>query len=471
MKSTKINHQIELEGIKTLVIENDMAPLTIEGYDGEVIEVDAKIPLEQEDFGAIEEIFQFSQQGDRGKLFLERIPELSEGLFSSRMPKINLKVPASIRLEVETEHMPVYISGMDSSLKIESENGPIVVSNCIGECEIDSENGPMKLRNIHGDIKIGMENAPLSAEALMGDSFKLETENGPIKIRTASFPKVKIESENGSIYYETLPLEEADFEIESENGNIHLALPLDFDFELEAEIENGRLSNSIDAKWEQTEDKIRIWRGESEVKIRLKTENGMIRLSPDGHINLDFLRHKLDALKDAINNSKTLQDKEEIQKHLHNVVDYIGKMTDSINEEKIKTSVNAAIDKLKASISTFDVNETKEKVSSAVEEFAREVSQTLGSFWEKIRGKMGQEFQSSRVRGHIRHLQDEMRGVGDQITKALKGAKLKNWMGHTPDDEHERMTDRSRLKILEMLESGKLTAEEAERLLKAIGKE
>ena len=39
------------------------------------------------------------------------------------------------------------------------------------------------------------------------------------------------------------------------------------------------------------------------------------------------------------------------------------------------------------------------------------------------------------------------------------------------EDEHERMLDFSRIKILEMLESGKITTEEAERLLKAIGKE
>jgi len=37
------------------------------------------------------------------------------------------------------------------------------------------------------------------------------------------------------------------------------------------------------------------------------------------------------------------------------------------------------------------------------------------------------------------------------------------------DSEKQAVDERSRVKILEMLESGKITAEEAERLLKAIG--
>ena len=43
--------------------------------------------------------------------------------------------------------------------------------------------------------------------------------------------------------------------------------------------------------------------------------------------------------------------------------------------------------------------------------------------------------------------------------------------GNLMKKEKEDIADRSRIKILEMLEAGKITAEEAERLLKAIGKE
>ena len=177
-------------------------------------------------------------------------------------------------------------------------------------------------------------------------------------------------------------------------------------------------------------------------------------------------------LKESIQKTKTLQDKEEVQKNLGKVIDYVSQLTHNINEEKIKTAISAALEKLKTSVASFDVNETKEKVSAGVEDFTHEVSQTLSSFWEKVRGKVGQEFQSTNVRRHFHNIQSEMRSVSDQINKALKGAGMPGWMKtDMDDDEREQMQDRSRLKILEMLESGKITAEEAERLLRAIGKE
>ncbi|OQC12603.1 MAG: hypothetical protein BWX72_01932 [Firmicutes bacterium ADurb.Bin080] len=58
----------------------------------------------------------------------------------------------------------------------------------------------------------------------------------------------------------------------------------------------------------------------------------------------------------------------------------------------------------------------------------------------------------------------------DYIKKIIDSHQIKSYLG----GEHkkkESSTDLSRMKILEMLEAGKITAEEAERLLKAIGKE
>ncbi|NLK49176.1 MAG: DUF4097 family beta strand repeat protein [Candidatus Cloacimonetes bacterium] len=468
MKTAKLTHRLEKEGIKILKINNEMAPLTIEGHEEDYFEVDAKLLMDPDELPPAEGLFTFVVKDDVAVLDLEMLPEMRQSIWSSRVPKIHLKMPMQIMLEVETEDMPTYISGLSAVVEVETENGPLIVSNCEGKLEIESENAPIKLRNIAGKIKIEMENASLSAEALQGDSLDIESENGPVKIRSASFGKVRIESENGAIYYETLPLEDGDFEIESENGNIHLVLPVDFDFELDAEIENGKLSNSIDAQWSQDDEKIHLWRGEKTVKIRLKTENGMIRLSPDGHINLDYLRQKLEGLKESINSAQSLQDKETVQKHLHNVVDYVNKLLGHINEEKVKHTVKTATDKLTNLVAIQDFAQTKDKLILSVEDFGREVSQSMGSFWEKVRGKMGHEFNRSRIKEHL----GQLSGIGEKINKGIQDGmrKIKGFedMG---EDEHERMLDFSRIKILEMLESGKITTEEAERLLKAIGKE
>lgn len=476
MKNAKFTYQYEVPddapGLSEIRLVNDMAPITIEGQEETGITIEAELPFEASALPDPQELFEVTIKDGVAEIHLEELPDIRDSFLGGQKLKVSLRIPSTVRLDAETENMPMSITGILGGVNASTENGPVILSNCNGGLELESENGPVKLRNCSGIVKIKMENGALTAEAVQGDKLELESENGPVKIRSARFPKVEIGSENGVIYYETLPVEDGDFSFSSENGIIHLVLPLDFDFDLEGETENGALKCRIDAQISNEDGNYRIWRGDNGAKIKVKTENGLIKLSSDGNMNLDFLRMKLDELKVSINNSKTFEDKEEVLGRLNSVIDYVAKLTLSIDEEKIKSALNDAMEKLKGLVAGFDVNETKEKVISGVEDIAKELSQTLGSLLEKVKIKVEHEFRGPRMKEHMHHFQDEMRGVGEQIRKAFKNAGLKGFMGAGMAAEgHETVADRSRLKILEMLESGKITAEEAERLLKAISKE
>jgi len=472
MKSSKISYQFQLEDIREIRIENEMGPLVIEGCEESTLSFEAELPFDPSELGAPEDLFNIRIEDDVAMIHLDNLPDLRDNFWEDQRLKVSLRIPGTAMLDAETENMPMSISGIRGSVSARTENGPLILSNCEGGLNLESENGPVKLRNCSGIIKVKMENGAMSAEAIQGDQLELESENGPVKIRSASFPRVEISSENGVIYYETLPVEDGDFSFSSENGIVHLVLPLDWDFDLDADTENGTLKCRVEAQLSNEEGHYKVWRGENGARIKVKTENGLIKLSSDGHMNLDYLRQKLEALKDSINRSKTFEDKEDVLKHLNSVIDYVAKLTLRIDEEKIKTALNETMEKLKGLVSGFDVNETKEKVVSGVEDITRELSQTLGSFLEKFRVKVEHEFKGPRMKEHMHHVHEELRGVGEQIRKAFKSAGLKGMMGvGMGPDERETVADRSRIKILEMLESGKITAEEAERLLKAIGKE
>jgi hypothetical protein len=60
----------------------------------------------------------------------------------------------------------------------------------------------------------------------------------------------------------------------------------------------------------------------------------------------------------------------------------------------------------------------------------------------------------------------------EYINKVVNSPLIKPYLSaEKKRQESEEIADRSRLKILDMLEAGKITSEEAERLLKAIHKE
>lgn len=51
----------------------------------------------------------------------------------------------------------------------------------------------------------------------------------------------------------------------------------------------------------------------------------MIKLSYDDHLNLDFLREKMDQLREAVKNLGSPEDKEKVKKLVENLSTYLNK--------------------------------------------------------------------------------------------------------------------------------------------------
>ena len=326
-------------------------------------------------------------------------------------------------------------------------------------------NGPLRIHNSRGNLFADLENGPISAEDISGESIHIESENGPIKVRLAAFKKVDVESENGPIYYETQPVEGGDFKFKTENGIVHLVLPLAFCFSLKAESERGNLKSKLDAEVIKEEGTFKIeniCEGEEITKISIETENGLIKLSSDGHINLDFIRNGFNQLKEAFQNAKTSEEKAKVVEIANKVIASLQKAADSINEEKIKEKVSSAISKLKELSESFDFDETKTMVLGKLEDLGSEIYDGIQSGLKNVKA----EFDDLKYE----HLNTD--SIKDYVMKVVNSPLIKPYLSSERKKmEKEEIAERSRLKILDMLESGKISSEEAEKLLKAIGKE
>jgi hypothetical protein len=320
-----------------------------------------------------------------------------------------------------------------------------------------------------------MENGPLSTDGLSGDSLKIESENGAIKMRSSAFREVEVRNENGVIYYDSLPVEDARMNFENENGVISLILPEMWGFEITAESEMGVIKNKLGVPYEKQDDSYILKTGENPAIIKIKTENGVIKLAYDRHLNLDYLRSKLDQLKVALAGAKGLEDREDIRKLVENLITYLNKGLDAIPEEKIKEAIQQAIAKLKELAESPNLADAKEKLSIRVEAIGVDLQNAYQefskSFQEKVNAESIKGFKDKIMGSGFAHVVDPE--LGDKITeKVFKTIrKVAPGVFDLRAAEKENIAEQSRLKILEMLESGKITAEDAERLLKAIGKE
>jgi len=305
----------------------------------------------------------------------------------------------------------------------------------------------------------------LVAEDITGDGLHVESENGPIKLRLASFKNVQLSTENGPIYYETQPVTGGDFNFTTENGIVHLVLPLRFSFKLSAQSESGRFKSNLDAEVIKDDDTLRIeniFDDEEPTMISINTENGLIKLSSDGHINLDYIKTKMEQIKEALMSVKNKEELDKALDKLNSMMDYLLHSVQSINEDKIRAKVTQAINNMKDMVKDYDFKDAGSVLIGKVDRLSSEIYAGIKEGLRNVKA----EFDGFKYE----HLNAD--SLKDYINKVVNSPLIKPYLSSEKKlRESEEIANRSRLKILDMLEAGKITSEEAERLLKAIGKE
>lgn len=453
------------DGLNKIILNNEMIPLRIEGSTDKDIVMEGDISFDIDiDTGDLD-ILDYIEDSYEDGVFSLNLLELPGKQSKLKSVQLSLQLPADVFVEVFSANFPLSITGLMNQSKILTDNAPISLSNSEGDLHIESENGPVRIRHYQGSIYAKMENGPISAEDISGAGLHIESQNGPIKMRFAGFGAVEIKTENGPIHYETLPVEDAKMRFITENGIVHLVLPLRYSFKLEAESESGRLKSKLDAKVSEEDKTFRVenlYDEDEPAHIKIETENGLIKLSSDGHINLDYIKSKIEQMKEKLKQAATGEDKEKLKELLNKLSDYLSRAAKSINEEAIRNKVNEAIDKMKAAISDFDFEETKASVNLKVEELSSEIYDGLKDGLRNVKA----EFDGLKYE----HLNAD--SLKEYISKVVNSPLIKPYLGaEKKKAEKEEIAERSRLKILDMLEKGKITSEEAERLLKAIAKE
>ena len=458
MKKFNVEKKWVFEPLNKVVIENHLAKLFIHTGEGREVYMEGEVNFKnpQNDFMMDDYILSEYRDGVL-KLILQEIA--SEDV---KNVVITITIPEDVFLDLESENDPVNMDNLKIGIKVLSENGPVSVQNCQGDIHLENENGMIRLNNCQGNIFARLENGPLSAANISGNTLHLEGENGPLKIRLSTYPNVEISSENGSVYFETTPVEEGDFLLKSQNGSINLILPNDFDFALEAKTQFGRIKSTLDLPVTVENDAYVIINGDGATKIKAITENGIIKINSDTHLNLDFVKNKFEQIRIALLNVNTEEEKQKVVDMVNKVADYINRIASSFKEDIIKEKITSATNKLKDLVANFDFRETNDKVLKNLEEIGSQIQDALKEGVKNLKESMYD------LKKHHFHTES----VTAYIKKILDSPQIKPYLGgEHKKKEKESSIDHSRMKILEMLEAGKITAEEAERLLKAIGKE
>lgn len=180
-----------------------------------------------------------------------------------RPPSLNvtIRVPAGVRLAVNSGNGDVGVTGAHAELIARSGNGRVRVSGTAGEVEAASGNGAVTVEDVRG---------PVSASSGNGD-VRVTTVQGPVSARSG----------NGDLFVRMTELRVADdMEFTTGNGRIEVTVPADFNADIDASTGNGgiRTDFPIQVSGRITKTRLRGTIGQGGRRLRLVTGNGEIEL-------------------------------------------------------------------------------------------------------------------------------------------------------------------------------------------------
>lgn len=473
MKTLKLNNIIALPEIKKVTISNEFMGTKLVKSEDDAVHINAELYLRMEsdaDEISIDDFIVVKSNEDSGFVNIE-IEELElddEDYDLSHRSEICIAIPSQIQIDVETDNHYISAVGMENNFEITNENGPIKLEDCAGSFKITNENGPVKLYKLNGNVSIKEENGPISTDYLSGTKLKIKSENGSIKMRENLFEDVAITNENGMVYYESLLVETGSINIQNENGHINLALSPLQGFTLEAEAELGQIKNSFMGQETTMFDTYKLEVGDLGLKINLKTENGMIKLSSSDMIGLNFLKGKLDFIKELLKDNSEVGLKE-THRIIGQLLASLTKLLEKVKDEDIKEKIEKALALLKSWKAQINDPEIKESVIDSFEGISQEVGVAVQEALKAAQEAMiiAKEKYKEEFKPHF----DKHFDKGKEFIKHFKGFRMPPMPPFPPAEPRHRrdaMQEAARMKILEMLEAGKITSEEAEKLLKAI---
>lgn len=342
---------------------------------------------------------------------------------------LEFNIPSGAQIQASAELAPIEMNGIEGHITLANENSSLIIIDSKLEGQIENENGSIEIRNSVINLDIQNENGPITLKSCEGKHLKVTCENGPIRLNEINFENIEVQSENGPVVCELVNVETSNISIKSENGPVKVIIPENIPFNLQAKTENAPIRTKQSSST-GGENSITMNNSDAKVFIYVETENGPISIIHDNQLIIKAL-----------------------EKELKKTSEFIVNITKDIDVNELKNNINESVVKIKTMIDTgFDKGKTE-----------------FSTHFDKVFPNLDKQ--------NVDEFKKNIMGKKEEYLKSLKTAfsKLKNLEIPVPPNEpnkkksvNDEHKEQSRLKILELLEKGVISAEEAEKLLRAI---
>lgn len=455
MRQIKGNESLKVKPNVNVRVASDLVKLVLRKSENNDIEVNYQITLSHYNEG--DDIPINIQYDEHENLFtcevsIERRPFFRD---SAEGDRLEIALPSVNNVTVDMENAAVEVHNLNGNFEIQQENGKVLIDSCVGTLKGHSENGGFKTFDFTGNIEIENENGGIVVEKCSGDTIDVHNENGSIKILESRFNKGDIENENGSVYYEMLYVQEGDFHIRDENGTIKLIIPDELEYDIHAITEMGQIKfllnkDKTEYDYRKTDDfkEFHAVEGTGSVHFELENENGSVVISNDPKLMIQGVKKHFEELEDKMENFDIHIDTDSIENMVSNIAVTIEKTIQGLSNSRVKDSLEKAVNQLKDTTQDY-VTKVKNDVAEDTKPIFNEIIPNIQNSFKNAKESV------------IRTITKAVQNNQEQPSKETNASC---------DEKNEDSTRNSRLKILELLEKGKISVEDAEKLLSALSK-
>lgn len=353
--------------------------------------------------------------------------------------RIIILIPDDMKVRVESEMGKIRFEHVRADFNIDSEIGSITIDESSGNVSIESEIGAVKVKEGNfANFFCTTEVGNIDIQGIKANELKCESEVAQISIREAEVSNVTITSETGNIEYQLLPIKQNQSKIMSEIGKVKIILPHEINLDIKALSELGTISsylkNTVTSKLEEGVNmKSEVYNEEfGNALMKITTEIGGIELlNDDTSIEEEGKKYTNNKLNQEINRA----------------MNEVSKVTKVLASPALRKSIGGAFANLGEVI--------KNSVQTALKEADVTIKESMKDMKADIQ-KQRQDIRSENARTRQESRYQTSYNDGNQ--------------NYRKPEERLSDNEKSRLKILDLLEQGKINHEEAEKLLKAISK-
>jgi DUF4097 and DUF4098 domain-containing protein YvlB len=261
-------------GRASVRVNADNAGVRITTSDASKVDFDVKY----ENWGSDTPKIDSHQDGNVTELTVRTANRPWWGTFARRELSIEVHMPKTGDLSVETSNGGVDVSSVNGSVVVHTSNGGIRAEQITGKVDVGSTNGGITLTALRGAVKAGTTNGAIRAGGIDGQC-ELSTTNGSVHV-TGRLDALRVSSGNGSVVAEAEAgsTVASDWSIRTTNSSVNLAVPRDLKANFDASTSNGHVTMDLPGEASRSESEVRTALNGGGHVVTVRTTNGAIHL-------------------------------------------------------------------------------------------------------------------------------------------------------------------------------------------------